>query len=91
MAQPLQEISKGIDLVDLKHGKQRKWDQVEDEGASGSQSGKKGVEAEADEDLFVELFEMKEKVRRLEGEAWTWKERYLATSELVDMYERGQV
>jgi hypothetical protein len=91
MAQPVQEVLKGVGLADLKRGKPGNLDQTEHGGALGSQSGKMVGEAELDEDLLVELFETKEKVRRLEGEVWTWKERYLATSELVDMYERGQV
>ena len=88
---PYGRYEKGLGVADLKRGKPRNLDRMEDGGTLGSQSGKMGGEAELDEDLFVELFEAKEKVRRLEGEVGAWKERYLATSELVDMYEHGEV
>lgn len=83
---------KGVCLAELKHGKPKNMELMADGGETSSQGGKRGeVAREMTDDQSVELFEMKEKVRRLEGEVWAWKERYLATSELVDMYERGQV
>jgi hypothetical protein len=54
-----------------------KWGEKEDRGVA------------LDEDGQVELFETKERVRRLEGELEVWKERYHAASELVGVYERG--
>ena len=54
-----------------------------------SRGGREDRGAALDEEGYVELFETKERVRRLEGELEVWKERYHAVSELVDVYERG--
>jgi hypothetical protein len=62
-------------------------------GAAGLKARPNKAEAagggESDEDRVVELFEAKERVRRLEMEVEAWKERYDSTSELVGFYERG--
>ena len=59
------------------------------EGGATDPPGSSGERGDLGEGVEIELFEAKEKVRKLETEVEIWKERYRSASGLVAFYEHG--